>query len=1210
MRTFSFLSLLLFFSIFCSTVSGQDPVLRLESGDHPIPSDLEERLKSGKTLGQTFDGKVHALLSFDAIPDAEARSRMKEAGIRFLQYLPERSYIVGYDKGTDLKFLTRFEARSLQELKPEWRTSERLLERPYPSHAVNGDRIELTLNFFEDLSFQNVLTALEERLTRFQGEARVLRSLPNSQRVEVRVPQDELSTMAGLPYVQYLEAIDPEPTPDSRKGRTLHRSNVINSQVPGGKRFNGDSIVMAIADDGGIGPHIDFKGRVTDHTSNLGGGHGDMTAGIAIGAGNLDPTIQGHASGAHLHMYDINGYPHINDAIINLATLGTRITSTSYSQGCNDYDTDAEDADNQIYYYPELIHVFSAGNSASDDCGYGASGWGNITGGTKQGKNVIASGNLDDEDNLASSSSRGPAEDGRIKPDLCANGAGQLSTAEGNIYDPGGGTSAASPSIAGTVAQLYDAYQEMNGGAFPNSGLIKASLLNTARDLDDHGPDFNTGWGRINASKAYRVLNEGRYKRDSVDQGNTKTHSISVPSGVEEVRVMVYWTDPAGSPSASYALVNDLNIQLTTPGGTSYDPWVLDHAPNQSSLDAPATRGRDSVNNVEQVTLSTPSAGNYTLDVEGYEVPQGPQRYWVVYEFLGSDVELTYPRGGEGFVPNTTEKIRWDAFGNAGSFDIFYTLDSGTTWSTVATNVSGSQRHYSWNVPNAISGDAFIRIERGSDADTNDTPFALMDTASNIRLDWVCPDSALLKWDTARGALGYKVYRLGNTYMDSIGVSSDTSFKIKPFDPGQEEWFSVSAIGPDSMEGRRAYAIRFSGNGTKACPLDTNLDLTMQSPHQGGVPSCNADSLPVKVRVDNVGLDSVLAFDLSYDVDKGTPFTMNYNDTLAPDSSVILLFPDSVEVSATPKKVRAWVDHPFDQSAYQDTSNEVDAYSFSSFLYTTDYGQDMEGLSICEGSHSDCEHSCSLSEGMKNRPHPSVDDIDWRVGEGQTPSSSTGPIEDFIPGSASGNYVYLEPSYGCEGKVGHLLTPCIEVNSATPILTYAYHMYGTDMGDLHVDIMVDGIWQKDVRAPIKGNQGSNWYPDTIDLSPYQGEQITVRFRGVTGDDFHSDIAIDGIQVIQDPNALQEAKKGTPSLSLYPNPTEGRFTLKGRLENGGAYRFSVEDMRGRSVRTYERDLAQGRFRTKFDLRSLEEGIYFLKTVTPEGKRQVTKFVIQR
>ena len=1142
-----------FFLAICSllftTAIHSQPVLELESVTYPLPHNIGEQLEGDERPGKAFEGRAHALLTFDELPSSDARDRIKEEGVRFLSYIPEKSYLIGYDKESELDLLLRYQARSLTRIRKEVRMATELLEAPFPDHAVKGGLIELQTSFFSDIQFEKGMKALRKALSRHGGEgAKVLRTLPNSSRVEIRVLKEERSRFATLPFAAYTEPIDPKPTPDDRTGRSLHRSNVINGQLSGGLSYDGDSIVMAIADDGGIGPHIDFKGRVTDHTGGLGGGHGDMTAGIAVGAGNIDPSIQGHASGARLHMYDISGYPHINNAVTNLSNLGTRITSTSYSQGCNDYDMDAANADQQIHQNPELIHVFSAGNSASSDCGYGAQGWGNITGGTKQGKNVIASGNLDDEDTLANSSSRGPAQDGRIKPDLCANGAGQLSTEQGNVYDPGGGTSAAAPSIAGVIAQLYDAYKDLNGGQYPSSALIKASLLNTAEDLDDHGPDFNTGWGRIDAARAYRLIEDGRYKADTIDQGGTNTHNISVPSNVEELRVMIYWADPAGSPSASRSLVNDLNVELTTPGGTNYDPWVLDHTPNSASLDAPATRGRDSINNVEQVTIQTPGSGSYSLNVEGYSVPQGPQPYYLVYTFMQGEVELSYPRGGEGFVPNTKEKLRWDAFGNSGSFDLAYSTDSGISWSNIATGVSGDKRTYEWTVPDTMSGKTFVRVIRSGSVDSSEGPFAIIDTASQLHFEKICPDSAILSWDSAKGAIAYDIYALGNRYMDSVGHVTDTSFTLDPFNVGKDQWFSVSPVAPNGKEGRRARAIPYKSGTVSNCPLDSNLKLSMLTPSDGLVPDCHSNKMPVKVKVKNVGLDTVLNFSFHYSFDGGTAFDQSYNDTLAPDSSVVLSFSDSITLTNNlPHNVQSWVEHPSDMNSYNDSSSTATLEQFNAQAESLHYVEDLEALSVCQGQSSDCQHECTL-QGLTNSPHPEMDDIDWRVGKGETPSPNTGPSQDAEPGTAQGNYLYVEASYGCEEQKASLLTPCIDISNGGARLAYSYHMYGSEMGTLHVDVLVDGEWHKNVVSPVSGGQGNAWIRDSVDLTGFQGERLTVRFRGITGDGFHSDLSLDNIRLINVEKPPDAGFVTTPQNTCLGEVVTLEDTSKGAIDS--------------------------------------------------------------
>ncbi|CAN0312625.1 unnamed protein product, partial [Chrysoparadoxa australica] len=183
---------------------------------------------------------------------------------------------------------------------------------------------------------------------------------------------------------------------------------------------------------------------------------------------------------------------------------------------------------------------------------------------------------------------------------------------------------------------------------------------------------FRYGWGRINVRRALEVIGSGQYLNAEVDNGGTMNHSIEVPAGVKQVRVMIYWTDYQGSTAAAKALVNDLNMSVTQPDGTTFSPWVLNPTPVVSLLNADAQRGIDDLNNMEQVTIDNPEAGTYQLKVEGTTVPIGPQQYYIVYEFVKDELTLTYPIGGESLASGTQEVIRWDAFGETDNFKLEY----------------------------------------------------------------------------------------------------------------------------------------------------------------------------------------------------------------------------------------------------------------------------------------------------------------------------------------------------------------------------------------------------------------------------------------------------------------------------------------------------------------------------------------------------------
>ena len=251
-----------------------------------------------------------------------------------------------------------------------------------------------------------------------------------------------------------------------------------------------------LQDDGVIGPHIDYKGRIGAQflTSNR-GDHGDHTGGTIMAAGNLEPRYQGMAPASQLWVYGAApAYPGFDSIYSHYIKYDIRITSTSYSNGVNaGYSPLAQKLDDQTEKMNDLIHVFSAGNSR----GASGNGWYTITGGHKVAKNVITVANLDLNDNDVNSSSQGPTKDGRIKPDIGAVGSNVMSTSNPNRYVPKSGTSMSCPGVAGSITVLCQAYKELNSGNTVNAALMKAIVCNTADDLGRKGPDFTHGLSLI-----------------------------------------------------------------------------------------------------------------------------------------------------------------------------------------------------------------------------------------------------------------------------------------------------------------------------------------------------------------------------------------------------------------------------------------------------------------------------------------------------------------------------------------------------------------------------------------------------------------------------------------------------------------------------------------------------------------------------------------
>lgn len=224
----------------------------------------------------------------------------------------------------------------------------------------------------------------------------------------------------------------------------------------------------------------------------------------------------------------------------------------------------------------------------------------------------------------------GPLDDGRIKPDLVANGVGVLLIAavSDGFYsvNPANGTSFSVPCVVGGAALL----QQYEATLFPGQALrastMKALLIHTADDLTAGaarpGPDYSTGWGLVNIEaaadviKAQAELPANRYIiEDNLDSANpTRTYFFS-SGGADPIRVTLCWTDPPAAERTALddrtpVLVNDLDLRLLGPGGTPvYTPFVLDV---QNPADT-ATTGDNAVDNVEQVLLATPAAGSHSI---------------------------------------------------------------------------------------------------------------------------------------------------------------------------------------------------------------------------------------------------------------------------------------------------------------------------------------------------------------------------------------------------------------------------------------------------------------------------------------------------------------------------------------------------------------------------------------------------------------------
>ena len=219
---------------------------------------------------------------------------------------------------------------------------------------------------------------------------------------------------------------------------------------------------------------------------------------------------------------------------------------------------------------------------------------------------------------LASFSGTGPADDGRIKPDIVADGIGLYSTSSaGNTsYTTMSGTSMATPNVTGSLALIQEHYHNLHGN-YMKAATLKGLVIHSADEAgSSSGPDYQFGWGLLNVSKAVQLLgntNSAQVNEFSLNNGLPFTMNIK-SNGTEPLKATVCWTDPPGTPPpdgldpATRMLVNDLDLRID---GNIYKPWILDPA-NPQSAAIPGDNIRD---NAEQILISNPGSGCHTLTI-------------------------------------------------------------------------------------------------------------------------------------------------------------------------------------------------------------------------------------------------------------------------------------------------------------------------------------------------------------------------------------------------------------------------------------------------------------------------------------------------------------------------------------------------------------------------------------------------------------------
>jgi hypothetical protein len=688
-----------------------------KSCDEPFLVDVGSRvIAPGLERPVRFLGSgAEVYLQFERPLKGRERGVVKRLGVRFYGALTRNTYLTKI-KPSALEALRQHPSiRGIEAVHSADKLTAPLYRGTVAPHVVNPDGSwSVVVRFYEDVKLGRALHALNKRRIRVPDRSQ----FQYNEQLRVEATQQQILDLSGDPAVRSIGEIPTPPVPHNTTSQAI--SNVDDVQAA---PFNldGAGVVMGIWDGGEVlTNHPDLTGRVTlDETSGP-NDHSTHVAGTMLSSGANNAAAEGMAPAAgQLYSYNFNGNTSteqnnsVNNRKIVLSnhSWGFRCgwnpgNATDYGQACfGRYDGTARDWDDLVQD-TGLIIVKSSGND-SNDLNPNNGQLDGITGTdgqqydtiSEQGnaKNVITVGAIQDNGTTVTGfSSTGPANDGRIKPDVVANGQTLMSTWAGGVtlndcgansgaqYCPISGTSMSTPTVSGSIALLVERYRDQLGsrphdiggvGGDPSPDIVKALIVNTAQDLGRPGPDYIYGHGLVDALAAVNTIDVGEVRiiTEAVDQGEVDEYVLTVPAGSPDLRVTLVWIDPEGvANNAAADLVNDLDVELIAPDGTTNFPWTGPGTGTANVANNATNTGPNTLDNVEDVLAQNPDQGFWTIRVSGTAVPDGPQNYALVANQAFSladqpDIRVNAPLDFDVTCTDDFQDIRVSIFNTGGA---------------------------------------------------------------------------------------------------------------------------------------------------------------------------------------------------------------------------------------------------------------------------------------------------------------------------------------------------------------------------------------------------------------------------------------------------------------------------------------------------------------------------------------------------------------
>jgi hypothetical protein len=651
--------------LFSLPAEGADKRIRLRNRQIDtanIPAAAGPQQGLARPVGERLAGL--RWIQFTGPVEPRWRTELAALGVELLHYVPEDAFLARFrdvDPGelATLDYVT-------------WIGTVDTADKLMAGLSATGD--ETVRILVSDDAAASGLGNVRSLLSRVEGESRARFGTV----LEGTIPAARLSILAGLDSVLWIEPASRMQLLDEVGAKLVGGDDgLVNTPtVVQALGYDGAGVTVAVADSGlSFGQsgfvHSDLSGRIDaflhyGELSNAADGHGHGTHVAGILAGNAavgEVDMNGYRFGLGMvpqsrlvvqRLFDDFGGYHPPASYAELTSdavnAGAEIGSNSWGDGAHgrydlsamEFDALVRDADPATPGDQPYILSFSAGNAgpASQTIYSPAVAKNVIATGASQNDRRTFQLYADGPETMADFSSRGPCEDGRIKPDLVAPGTwmasarsalapddsfwGQISPQYGYM----GGTSQAAPLTSGAAAAFVQFYREQTGGDTPSPALVKAALINAAVDMADDGgtapvPNGDEGWGRLNLERLLVPPNRPEFVDQTVLLATGQHHEqrVLLENSGTQLKITLVYTDEPGFPGAIPALVNDLDLIVVAPDGRSYQGNQF-----QNGESIPDRLISDRINNVEAVHVSEPLPGEYVVRVVARNVAQDARR--------------------------------------------------------------------------------------------------------------------------------------------------------------------------------------------------------------------------------------------------------------------------------------------------------------------------------------------------------------------------------------------------------------------------------------------------------------------------------------------------------------------------------------------------------------------------------------------------------